>query len=367
MYKSRSLGRLENLSNIKPLIRIHGGKNALKLSNKNKIIDFSVSVNPHGLPQTIKLSLDAESVSEYPDSESSELKDVLAKINKVGEENIFIGNGSAEIIGLLSFIFLKKGDNVVSLWPSFGDYRHYTIINRSKFIPIKLNPPHFKLKLDQVKKIIDIYSPMLIFFCNPNNPTGNYYSEQEVIALLEHTTSGFFVLDEAYVNLVLSRWNSVVLLKKFKKLIIIRSLTKDYALAGLRLGYSIASKEITDLLKSTAPSWNINLLAQENGVNIFKDKTFLKKSVPLIHQEKDRVISLLKGVGYDIVPSATNFYLVKVKNAKMATKLLLSKNIYVRDCTTLGLPQYLRISVRLAKDNDYLIRILSNLFKRITQ
>lgn len=240
--------------------------------------------------------------------------------------------------------------------------KHYAV----KILPIKLDPPRFHLNLSTVSNLAEKYQPRLFFFCNPNNPTGNYYRKKEIASILEklpkHT---LFVLDEAYANLVLSKWNSESLLKQFKNIIILRSLTKDYSLTALRLGYSIASKEITGFLKSACPFWNINSLAQQNGLLVFKNKTFLKKSVLMIHKEKNRVENALKELGFDIVSSAINFYLLKVRSAKMATRLLLSNHIYVRDCTDYCLPQYIRISINLPEENDYLLKVLENLADEI--
>lgn len=359
--------RIGSISNIKPLVnRNHGGKNALNLPNKNKILDFSVSINPYGPPSGIHLSLNLDNVREYPDPQSKELTKLLASINNIDEENIFIGNGSAEIIALLFFCFVKKEDTIISLWPSFGEYYHYARITQSKFVQIKLNLPDFKLNLNLIIRIIKKHQPKLFFFCNPNNPTGNYYSEKEVVSVLENLPEGtLFILDEAYVNLVLSKWNSVNLLKRFKNLVILRSLTKDYALTALRLGYSMTSKEVTYFLRSACSSWNVNTLAQRNGVCIFNDKTFLEKSVLLLHKEKGRIEKVLRKLGYNILPSSVNFYLLEIKNAKEATRLLLSNNIYVRDCTNYDLPQYLRISVKLPQENNYLLKVLGNLAYKI--
>ncbi len=346
--------------------RFHGGKNALNLQNKEKIIDFSVSINPYGPPSQADTTINLEDLKEYPDPESRQLKRLIASLNGLESGNIFIGNGSAEIIALLFFCFVEKKDNILSLWPSFGDYYHYARITQAKFIPVKLNPPNFSLNLSKIYEIIKKHQPRLFFFCNPNNPTGNYHTKEEVIYLLEKLSKNtLFVLDEAYANLVLSKWNSVELLKQFHNLIILRSLTKDYALTALRLGYSIASNEITDILKSAAPSWNVNSIAQHNGLLILQNNNFLKKSVLLIHKEKKRVEKKLEKLGYDTVSSAANFYLLKVKNAKEATKLLLVNNIYVRDCTDYGLPQYLRISVKLPRENDYLLKVLGNLVYKL--
>ncbi len=361
------LRRIGDISNIKPFLNcVHGGKNALNSLNKDRILDFSVSINPYGPPAEIQLGLNLSDVREYPDPQSNELTKLLACINNLDEENLFIGNGSAEIITLLFFCFVRKKDVVVSLWPSFGEYFHYAQITQSKFVPIKLNLPDFRLDLDTISKIIKKQQPKLFFFCNPNNPTGNYYSEKEVIQILEQLSQNtLFILDEAYVNLVLSKWSSVNLLKQFKNMIILRSLTKDYALTALRLGYSMAAKEIISLLRSACPSWNINTLAQRNGIHIFKNGTFLKNSALLLHKEKNRIEKILKKLGYSILPSSVNFFLLKVKNAKEATDILLSNNIYVRDCTDYDLPQYLRISVRLAQENNYLLKVLSDLVYKI--
>lgn len=365
--KNTAFRMLESISNIKPLLnRTHGGKNALNLLNKNKILDFSVSINPYGPPPEIQLNLNLSNVKEYPDPHSKELTKLLASVNNVDEENIFIGNGSAEIIALLFFCFVKKKDVVVSLWPSFGEYYHYANITQSKFIPITLNLPDFRLNLNTISRLIKEYHPKLFFFCNPNNPTGNYYSEKEVVSILEGLPETIlFILDEAYVNLVLSKWNSVKLLRRFKNMIILRSLTKDYALTALRLGYSMASKEMTSFLRSACPSWNINILAQRSGLCIFNNKTFLEKSVLLLHKEKNRIGKVLRKFGYHMLPSSVNFYLLEVRNAKEATGLLLSNNIYVRDCTNYGLPQYLRISVKSPKENNHLLKVLSNLAYKI--
>lgn len=257
------LRRIESMSNIKPFLnRSHGGKNALNLPNKNKILDFSVSINPYGPPLGIQLKLNINSVREYPDPQNRELTKALASLNNLTEENIFVGNGSAEIIALLFFCFVNKKDVIISLWPSFGEYFHYARIMQSRIVPIKLNLPDFHLNLDAINKIVKEYKPKLFFFCNPNNPTGNYYREKEVISILENLPEEtLFILDEAYVNLTLSKWNSVDLLRQFKNMIILRSLTKDYALTALRLGYSMASQETTAFLRSACPSWNINTLA----------------------------------------------------------------------------------------------------------
>lgn len=339
--------------------RIHGGKSSLDLKNKTKLLDFSLNVNPFSLPAKYLPSLDK--IKDYPDFKNLEIKNLLAKKFNLLKENFFIGNGTSEIITLIFLCFVKKGESVFALWPSFSDYKYFTDVINARFIPLWLNPPDFKINLQKILKQSKNKKQRLFFFCNPVNPTGKYYKKDIVISILKSLPKEtIFVLDEAYINFVDKKWDSIKLLKTYKNLIILRSLTKDYGFAGLRIGYSISSKEVAAILNAIAPSWNVNTLAQEVTIKALKDDKFVSESVSKINSEKFRVEKSLKDLGYEFVPSDVNFYLLKVKNATKSAKVLLRKNILVRDCTSLGLPDYLRISINAKFDNDVLLKILES-------
>lgn len=345
--------------------RIHGGKNSLK-RYKEGIIDFSVCINPFGPPPSVLSGLGHIDIAEYPDPQSNQLKQKIAKLYGVSKDNIIVGNGSSELIALLFFCFVKEEDNIVALWPSFGEYKHYALTTKSKFVPIKLVQPNFELDIESAVEIVRINKPKLFFFCNPINPTGSYYQKGIIEAILEKIPQDtLFIIDEAYINFLQRKWDSTKLLKNHKNLIILRSLTKDYALSALRLGYSISNREIACYLNSAMPSWNVNSLAQYAGILALQNEVFLKETVHLLHKEKTRLEKELKKIGYEVVPSTVNFYLIKVKNSKRAYELLLDKRIHVRDCSSYDLPTYLRLSVKTPVENDYLIKVLKDLAKEI--
>ncbi len=357
---------LRRISNAIPIDeRIHGGKNALKKYNKEKIVDFSVCINPFISPNILS-DLDKVKIGEYPDPNCLELKKTISNLYKISIDNIVVGNGSAEIISLLFFCFVRAGDRIAALWPSFEEYKYYTEVTKSKFIPITFFGSDFSLDSDYVIKKINQEKPKLFFLCNPVNPIGKYFDQgviENIIKNLSEET--LIILDEAYVNFVIDAWNSVYLLKRFKNLVILRSLTKDYALTNLRLGYSLAHIQVAKYLNSAITCWSVNGLAQQIGASSLKNKNLLVRSIKLIHKEKERVEKELGCLGYYVVPSTTNYYLLKVKSAKYASRLLLNRNIYVRDCSSYDLPLYLRISVKTPRENDRLISALKEVSKKI--
>ncbi len=358
---------LKKISNTRSLDkRIHGGKNALKRYNKEKILDFSVCVNPFGPPAIVLSTLNKIKIDEYPDPDCSELKLVISDLHQVPTESIIISNGSAEMISLLFFCFVREGDKIAALWPSFEEYKYYCEVTKSKFVPIILVDPDFDLDVNYVIKIINQEKPKLFFLCNPVNPTGQYFKQELIEAILKNLPEEtFLVLDEAYVNFVRDKWNAVPLLEEFKNLIILRSLTKDYALTNLRLGYGLAHSQVIAYLNSAITCWSVNGLAQYAGIKALQDQDFLVRTMDLMHSEKKIIEKELINLGYTFIQSATNYYLLQVKDSHQATELLLKDNIYVRDCSSYGLPVYIRISIGTPEKNSYLLATLKKLVKEI--
>lgn len=357
--------KLEKISKITTEVkRTHGGKNSLLSINTSAILDFSVSINPYFSSISKLISFKKIKINEYPDPACSELKHVLAKHNSLSDSNCFIANGSAEIIMLLFFCFVKNDDTIMALWPSYGDYKYYTNVMRSRFIPIYVTLPNFSLNINDIIDNAKLHNPKLFFFCNPTNPTGKYYTEKEVLSILDNLPkTTIFILDEAYINFAYYKWDSTKFIKKYPNLIILRSLTKDYALTSLRLGYSLSSKEIVNYLETAAPSWHVNGYAQTAGIQILKYTGLLKESVLKIEEEKTKITEQLMKLGYEVIPSDINSLLLKVRDSQKIVEWLLAKNIFVRDCTSYDLPNYVRISIRRRSDNNKLILAL-RLFKQ---
>ena len=184
--------------------------------------------------------------------------------------------------------------------------------------------------------------------------------------LLDNTPrTTIFILDEAYVNFTFPKWDSIKFINKYPNLIILRSFTKDYALTAFRIGYSVSFSELVTYLETTAPSWHVNSYAQVACIQMLKDTNFLKNSVIKIKKEKLRMTKRLLKLGYEVIPSDINSFLLKVENAKRITNFLLEKNIYVRDCSSYDLPKYIRISVKKKSDNNKLLFVLKALRKSL--
>jgi histidinol-phosphate aminotransferase len=184
-----------------------------------------------------------------------------------------------------------------------------------------------------------------------------YLGREAVEALAGATQNGLVVLDEAYISFVKGAWKATELLA-LGNVIILRSMTKDYALTGLRLGYALCPGDIARALFARQPSWSINAAAQAAGLVALLDRTFLSRSLNCLEASKAYLCRELQAQGFEVLPAAANFLLVKVGDATALRHRLLVKGICVRDCSSFGLPQYIRIGLRTLPDCERLIAVL---------
>ncbi|MFH1031539.1 MAG: histidinol-phosphate transaminase [Chloroflexota bacterium] len=337
--------------NIEKLVPgIHGGINNAELKklgiSPEDILDFSVSTNPFGPPPGIKEAINLASISHYPDSESTEFKLVLAKKLNVSEDNILIGNGSTELIRLVATAYFSPDDPVVIPQPTYGEYETACqIVGACVLRKIMSEETKFRLNVAETVDLIRKRQPKGIFLCNPNNPTGQYLSREEVTKILSAARNSLVILDEAYIAFTENMWSSLDFVCQ-SNLVILRSMTKDYALAGLRLGYALAAKSLISVLSRVKPPWNVSSIAQAAGVFTIKTYGYLEECRKKISEAKEFLIEGLKGLGLSPLPSQTNFFLVKINDATNFRKALLQKGILVRDCASFGLPDYIRLAPR---------------------
>ncbi|HPD60684.1 MAG TPA: histidinol-phosphate transaminase [Thermodesulfobacteriota bacterium] len=341
------------------IIRFHGGLSLTELRvlrlNRKEMMDFSSNLNPLGIPLGVKKALEGLDLSCYPDPENLELKEALAPVAGVQPDQIVIGNGSTELIYLLAHAFLKKRDVVVILTPTFGEYEIAARLAQTKItvVPSEENK-RFIWDTKKVSQQIKKCQPAMVFLCNPNNPTGVYIDRAGVEIILSSMGKGLLVLDEAYITFVQNSWNACELLSS-KNVVILRSLTKNYALAGLRLGYALCPSDVAKILVEYQPTWSVNLAAQVAGAAALTEDQYLLRSKNSIEEGKDYLQKSLEGLGYKVFPSAANFLLVKVGDAPLLRYHLLTKGICVRDCSSFGLPEYIRIGVRTVEECKQLI------------
>lgn len=343
----------------------HGGINYAELDslgiNPGEILDFSANISPFGPPLEVREALQRADISTYPDSNCGRLRKALADKLGVKPDNIIAGSGSTEIMRLAALAFFRPGDKVLIVEPAFGEYEVSCRIAGAEIIRYTLKAEdNFSLagsRQAELTRLIDEGGPQGLFFNNPNNPTGKFYAGNIVEKLVQAMKDSLVVLDEAYISFVDSpqaRWNSLDLIKG-NKLLVLRSMTKDYAIAGLRLGYGVAHPEIVSRLHSICPPWNVNTIAQEAGLEALKADSYLKKSLQEIRKVKTYFTGALKTLGLRLEPSDTNFFLVKTGNGALWRQELLKRKILVRDCASFGLPEYIRISTRTREDCDKLL------------
>lgn len=338
----------------------HGGIDYSELAaqgiSPEDILDFSANLNPFGPPPEVKRHLGRVDISHYPDTEAITLRKSLAKSMNVGMENILAGNGSTEIIRLAVQAYLNPGDSVLIIEPTFGEYEDACRIAGARFVKQVLLPANnFQLDISETEMLIHQHNPKAIFLCNPNNPTGRYLAKHHVERLLEVARDSLIIIDEAYLAFASYGESSIDLIER-GNLLVLRSMTKDYALAGLRLGYGVASEEIIAVLRCVCPPWNVNALAQEAGVIAVEQGGYLESCRQELIKAKEYLTKEFSKLGLPPLPSETNFFLVRVGNAREFRQKLLHKGMLVRDCTSFGLPEYIRIAPRTLPGCERLVR-----------
>lgn len=341
----------------------HGGLDYAELQwlgiDAGEVLDFSVNSNPFGPPPGIKEALSQVAIERYPDSSATGVRSALAGRLRVPPENIIVGNGSVELLRLAAMAYIRPADSALVVQPTFGEYELACRIMGSRIVSLPLSEETgFRLDVAEMAKAVETHHPRLIFLCNPNNPTGEYLEKPQVETIVQASPGSLLILDEAYLSFVDAPWPSVQLLSKNRNLVILRSMTKDYALAGLRLGYAVSSAEIIGCLEKVRPPWNVNAVAQKAALFAVANERYLDTCRGELARAKQFLTAELTRLGLTVLPSRANFLLVKVGAGKLLRSGLLKRKILVRDCASFGLPQHVRIAVRTLAECQRLINAL---------
>ncbi|HEY8692892.1 MAG TPA: histidinol-phosphate transaminase [Chloroflexota bacterium] len=317
--------------------RVHGGLDYAELRKlgmaPRDVLDFSVNTNPAPMPDELRQVIASADVSAYPDSESQGLREAAAEAYGVGPEQVIAGNGSSELIWLIGLAFLEVGDGVLVRRPTFGEYEAAARIHRADI-------RRYDGPLPQE------IAGRVAFICNPNNPTGDYTPVAEIPA-------GLVVVDEAYADFVAGR-PTLIAPDMPDNLIVLRSLTKFSALAGLRLGLAFGRPPLIDALRKVKPPWNVNAVAQAAGEYALRHPELLP-DLDWLSAARQDLVEGLRRLGLRPLPTDCNFFLVPVGDACELRRKLLTKCCLVRDCASFGLPDHIRIAVRTAEDNVRLL------------
>ncbi|MFD1553201.1 histidinol-phosphate transaminase [Putridiphycobacter roseus] len=296
-------------------------------------------------------------LNRYPDPYQNELKKHLSLSQSIPENNIFIGNGSDEIIDLIFRIFCRPGlDKVISFTPTYGMYEVSANINDVAYIKIPLDE-QFQIPRSALEAFYTDSKVKIIFICSPNNPTGNLM-DQKVIASICSNFQGIVVIDEAYIDFCgQASWNKSI--ADYSNLIVLQTLSKAWGAAAIRLGVAYTNDFINSLLNKVKPPYNVSQLNQDKALEVLKNKSVYEKNILWIQQEKSKLISALNQLQIveKIFPSETNFILVKVNHAEAIYHYLLANGVVVRNRDKI-MANSIRVSVGNAKENNALISAL---------
>ncbi|MDG1822383.1 MAG: histidinol-phosphate transaminase [Flavobacteriaceae bacterium] len=301
------------------------------------------------------------SVNRYPDPNQAALKNVIASLRGCETNQLLIGNGSDEILDLIFRAFCTPNkDEVLLMPPTYGMYAVLANINGVAISEVPLNED-FQLNTAAILKAVKPNTKAL-FFCSPNNPSGNLFKENDIKTLLGGF-EGVVVIDEAYIDFTsVNSWSTT--LNEYPQLIVTQTLSKAFGLAGLRLGIAIARPEIIQLLHNIKPPYNINTLSQQNAIEALKDTKTYQTQIESLIAERKRLDDELRSVAWikQIFPSDANFLLIRVDDAKKRYTDLLNQHIVVRDRSSQkNCENTLRISVGTPKENDLLIAACKSL------
>lgn len=319
------------------------------------IIKLASNENPLG-PSPLAVAAAKRALEHgelYPDGGCFELRQKLAAQRGLQSDQFVIGNGSNEIIELLGHVFLGAGDEVVMATPAFVVYKLVTLLFGAKPVEVPLRDWHHDLP-----RMREAITPRtkLVFVCSPNNPTGTANSEAELLefarSLPEHVV---VVFDEAYVEFLASPPDLRPLIREGRKVICLRTFSKIYGLASLRIGYGYSGAEMSALLNRVRQPFNVNAIAQAAALAALDDSAFAERSACENRLGLAQLEEGCRALGLDIVPSMANFMLIRVGNGIEAFETLQRRGVIVRPVKSYGLSDWVRVTVGTTEQNTRLL------------
>ncbi|ASS74853.1 histidinol-phosphate transaminase [Tumebacillus algifaecis] len=310
-----------------------------------------------------------QEVNRYPDGGAVLLKEALSDAVGIPTQQILIGNGSDDLIKLTSETFLNPGDEIVVPSPSFSQYWFGAKLMDAKTVAVPLTS-NFEYDLDAMLAAVTTKTKIL-FLCSPNNPTGTYIREEALQRFLDLVPSHVLViLDEAYNEYVTEAdyAQGIDFLKRGYNVLVMRTFSKMYGLAGLRLGYVFGPMEVLDAINRAREPFNANMLAQVGAVAALTDLEHVEASRIQNRAGFDQLQSGLSKLGYTVVPSQGNFLIFDTGlDDRALFDALLREGVIVRGGTALGIPGYLRVSIGLAEENERFLGAFEKVVSSIGQ
>lgn len=345
----------------------HGGLRPAELRllglRPEAVIDFSASINPLGTSPRALAALSDVDYSRYPDPACTELRAALAGHTGVDPNWILAGNGATELLHLAARVFIRLGGRPIVFAPTFGEFQRAVELAGGNVFPWHASEERgFRWTLSNKPGVLRRTPAPLVYLCNPNNPTGIYVSERDVQSLAAALTGGPLLLDESYLPFVDEPWDATPLVED-GRVLLLRSMTKDYGLAGLRLGYLIAPPDVIAAVRHLQPEWSVSAAAQAAGAAALTDTRHLEAGRAAVREARAYFAAALSDLGIPVQVGAANFVLFKTGRATAVRTALLRQGLAVRDCTSFGLPEHIRVAARPMPDCRKLIAALPRALK----
>lgn len=331
---------------------VHGSVSAAELAAYGlslvDVVDFSVSTNPLGPAPSVLRRVAETDWSRYPGDDEQPLRVAIAAQHGVEPGMVVLGNGSAEILWLLALAFLRRGDRVGIVGPTFGEYARAARVVGAM--------PAESASLDACQ------DAAMGIVCNPNNPTGRLLSSEQITDVGCQAAARLLVIDEAYMDFAPDalRWGAAALLPRLPNLVVLRSFTKEQAIPGLRLGYALANVDVARALEGVRPPWSVNAGALRAGLAALQPEAreHVQRARQEVSQARAFLTRELTSLGLAVHPSATNFLLVDVGDGGAFRQALLPRGFVVRSCVSFGLPSCVRIACRRVEECRALVQAI---------
>ncbi len=317
------------------------------------VIKLNTNENPYPPSpkcRTVLKNFDIDQLRRYPDPVFMALREEIAKLNSTSTDNVFVGNGSDEILTVAAKSFVENSESIGSLDPSYSLYKTLAAIRDVKWLG-------FDPRKDKTPKNVSLY-----LWTNPNAPTGEF-AEIKDIAAFAKSFPGVVIVDEAYADFARENAMRLSTSKTNKNIIVMRTFSKSYSLAGLRVGYCVGPKKLIGAMYKVKDSYNVDALAQSLALAAIKDQAWMKKNAAKVIKTRERLTAELLKLGWDVIPSESNFVFAKPAHKKAAVLFedLKGRHIYVRYFTGPKTADRLRVTIGTDTEINELLKAIHEL------
>jgi len=342
--------------------RVHGGPHDDELRalgvDPARLLDFSVNTNPYGPCPGVVEAVRTAVIDCYPDPTGYAAREAMAPSLCAAPNEIALGNGAAELLWTLARALVPTGRAALIIEPTFCEFRAAAFAARARIVEWRAHESDgFAIDLESVARLVHAEGVGVVYLCAPNTPTGTGLPAGVIAAWAEANPRVLIVLDQSFLSL--SEHFADAEVRMPPNIVRVRSLTKEHAIPGVRLGYLLASPDIVARLEENRPAWMTSAMAQAAAVAACRERSFVEESRRKLLADRERLLSRIRSLDVDTFASSAGFFLVRVKGAtELRRRLLAHHQILVRDCLSFGLPDFIRLAARPEPDAERLVAAL---------